>query len=343
MNKSTPSAPRAPDPVVTSQAQTASNLATAQAQGHINNVNTVGPTGSTTYTENYVPKYDSQGNLISGQGPQWTQTVTLSPEQQKLYDLTTQGQTTYGNTANTLLENAQGMLSQPIATDYDKYRTESENAAFARLDPKFAQDEESMRSRLLNAGIAPGSEAWANDYRQFNEGKNDARLQAVAQGGNTAGQALQQETALRSVPLNEANALLTGSQVQAPQLQQTAGTQVAPTDVIGAYNNSYNAQMQSYNAQLANSNAQMGGLFGLAGTLGGAALRYSDERLKTDIHRIGYADNGLPIYTFRYKSEPDEIQVGVMAQDVEKVRPDAVFHTSRGYKVVNYGAVFHAE
>lgn len=341
MGKSTPSPPKAPDPVKTAQAQTATNLATAQAQSNLNNINTVGPTGTTTYTQNYVPKYDAQGNLINGSGPQWTQTVQLSPEQQKLYDLTTQGQTTYGQTANTLLQNAQGMLSQPIATDYDKYRTQAEDAAFSRLDPKFAQDEESMRSRLLNAGVAPGSQAWANDYQQFNQAKNDARLQAVAQGGNTAGQALQQETALRAVPLNEANALLTGSQVQAPQLQQTAGTSVAPTDVVGAYNNSYNSQMQAYNAQMANQNASMGGLFGLAGTLGGAALRYSDERLKTDIRRIGYADNGLPLYTFRYIADPHELQVGVMAQDVEKVKPDSVFHTPRGFKVVNYGTVFN--
>lgn len=339
MGKSAPSPPPAPNPVVVANAQTGSNLATAQAQSHLDNVNQVGPTGSISYTENYIPQYDSKGNLTNGSGPQWTMTTQLSPEQQRLYDLTTQGQTTYGTTANTLLKNTQGMLSNPISTDYDKYRTEAEQAAFSRLDPKFAQAEESMRSRLLNAGIAPGSEAFNNEQRQFDQGRNDAWLQAVAQGGNTAGQALQQEAGLRSVPLNEANALLTGSQVQTPQFQQTAQTPVAPTDVIGAYNNSYQGQLQAYNAQVANQNATMGGLFGLAGTLGGAAIRYSDRRVKEDIHRIGAADNGLPLYTFRYKGEPD-MEIGVMAQDVEKVQPWAVGEDSRGVKMVDYARIF---
>jgi hypothetical protein len=338
--KSQPSAPKAPDPVKTAQAQTASNLATAQAQAAINNINTVGPTGTTTYTQNYVPKYDANGNQISGSGPQWTQTVKLSPEQQILYDLTTQGQTTYGNTANTLLTNAQGMLSKPISTDYDKYRTEAETAAFSRLDPKFAQAEEGMRSRLLNAGIAPGAEAWANEYRDFNQGKNDAWLQAVAQGGNTAGQALQQEAALRAVPLNEANALLTGSQVNAPQLQQTNPTQVAPTDVIGATNGAYANQVNAYNAQMANQSSALGGMFGLAGTLGAAALRFSDRRLKRDIVPLGALTNGIPVYEFRYIwDDADERHIGVMAQDVVKVLPDAVRTNPAGFMMVNYEMV----
>ena len=195
-----------------------------------------------------------------------------------------------------------------------------------------------MRSRDLNAGIGQGSQAWANDYRDFNQGKNDAYLQAVAQGGNTAGQALQQETALRSVPLNEANALLTGSQVNAPQLQQTQSPQIAPTDVVGAYNNSFNGQMQAYNAQVANQSAQMGGLFGLAGTLGGAALRWSDRRLKRDIVQIGALTSGLPVYEFRYIGEEDR-HIGVMAQDVIKVLPEAVHTDPAGFMMVDYDMV----
>ena len=201
-----------------------------------------------------------------------------------------------------------------------------------------------MRSRDLNAGIGQGSQAWANDYRDFNQGKNDAYLQAVAQGGNTAGQALQQETALRSVPLNEANALLTGSQVNAPQLQQTQSPQIAPTDVVTAYNNSFNGQMQAYNAQVANQSAQMGGLFGLAGTLGGTALRYapallaSARRLKRDIVQIGALTSGLPVYEFRYIGDEDR-HIGVMAQDVIKVLPEAVHTDPAGFMMVDYDMV----
>jgi hypothetical protein len=48
---------------------------------------------------------------------------------------------------------------------------------------------------------------------------------------------------------------------------------VNPTDVLGAYNQQYQGQLAAYNAQQQSNAAGMGGLFGLAGTLGGAAIR----------------------------------------------------------------------
>lgn len=63
----------------------------------------------------------------------------------------------------------------------------------------------------------------------------------------------------------------------------------------------------------------------------------SDRRTKKDIKRIGKTDDGLPIYTFRYKAG-GPIQMGVMAQDVEKVKPSAV-KTVGGLKTVNYGKI----
>lgn len=66
-----------------------------------------------------------------------------------------------------------------------------------------------------------------------------------------------------------------------------------------------------------------------------AATMFSDRRLKTDIKRIGTADNGLPLYTFRYKGG-DQLQVGLMADDVEKTKPDAVVHDPSGFMKVDY-------
>lgn len=95
--------------------------------------------------------------------------------------------------------------------------------------------------------------------------------------------------------------------------------------------------------------AGLGGLFGLggagataAGAVGGgissmlpilAAL--SDRRYKTDIVRIGYAENGLPIYRFRYVGARD-YNIGFMADEVEKLIPDAVFTNPDGVKYVDY-------
>jgi hypothetical protein len=62
----------------------------------------------------------------------------------------------------------------------------------------------------------------------------------------------------------------------------------------------------------------------------------SDIRLKTDISRIGTTIHNLPLYTYRYKAGGG-MQIGVMAQDVVEVVPDAVLTRADGHFVVDYG------
>jgi hypothetical protein len=274
---------------------------------------------------------------------QWTQTTELSPEQQRLYDLATQAQTTYGEIGNNQLNAVKGALSQPDVTDYGAAREQALAAQMARLNPQYAQQEESLRTRLINQGLTEGSEGWNRAFGQFNQGRNDAMIAADLNAGNTVGQQIAQTTALRARPLNETAALLTGQQVQTPQAMAGGQANVAPVDAMGAYNTQYQGQMAAYNAQMQQQNATMGGLFGLAGTLGGAAMKYgpgllalSDMRAKKDILEIGKAHNGLPLYAYRYKGS-DTPQIGLMAQDVERVNPGAVETTSSGLKAVDYG------
>ncbi|RVK16077.1 tail fiber domain-containing protein [Sinorhizobium medicae] len=61
----------------------------------------------------------------------------------------------------------------------------------------------------------------------------------------------------------------------------------------------------------------------------------SDRRLKRDIARLAELANGLGIYRFRYLWS-DEVFVGVMAQEVLEVMPEAVVIGSDGYMRVNY-------
>lgn len=203
---------------------------------------------------------------------QWTQTTTLSPEQQRLYDLQTQGQTTYGETANAVLKNAQAGLSQPVDTDWDSYRAKALEAQRSRLDPDYARQQEQLRQRLINSGLTAGSEGWQREMDQQQRGYNDALLQADLRAGETVGQGIQQTAALRGMPLNEASVLLNGGQVQVPQLSNVAQTNVAPTDVLGAYQNQYQGQLAQWQANQKNNSGALGGLFGLAGTLGGASI-----------------------------------------------------------------------
>jgi hypothetical protein len=106
----------------------------------------------------------------------------------------------------------------------------------------------------------------------------------------------------------------------------TPQSSVAGVDYAGLVN-------QNYQAKVAQQNAMMGGLFGLAGSIGGAAAM-SDRRTKTEIKPVGKLDNGLTVYSFRYKSG-GPIQLGLMADEVEKVNPEAVA-TFDGIKHVYY-------
>jgi hypothetical protein len=78
----------------------------------------------------------------------------------------------------------------------------------------------------------------------------------------------------------------------------------------------------------------------LGGGLGAlAGLAFSDERLKTDIQKIGKdPESGLDMYSYRYKGDPKTYPkvVGPMAQDIEKKYPDQVANVG-GKLAVNLG------
>jgi outer membrane immunogenic protein len=63
----------------------------------------------------------------------------------------------------------------------------------------------------------------------------------------------------------------------------------------------------------------------------------SDVRLKRDLMLVGRLDNGLGLYSYKYLWS-DEAHVGVMAQEVALIRPDAVQRDPlTSYLSVNYG------
>jgi hypothetical protein len=61
----------------------------------------------------------------------------------------------------------------------------------------------------------------------------------------------------------------------------------------------------------------------------------SDMRLKRDIVTVGHLENGLALYRYRYLWS-DQLYVGVMAQEVAAVVPDAVRRGTDGYLRVDY-------
>lgn len=76
----------------------------------------------------------------------------------------------------------------------------------------------------------------------------------------------------------------------------------------------------------------------IASTVGGIASIFSDRRLKTAIRKIGEFADGLGKYSFRYKAGGPRY-VGVMAQEVAKLRPWALGPVVNGFMTVNYEAL----
>jgi len=75
-----------------------------------------------------------------------------------------------------------------------------------------------------------------------------------------------------------------------------------------------------------------GGNMGFTGTTG-----FSDRRLKQDIVRIGTDEKTLlPIYEFSYIWNPIDRFIGVMADEVEKLFPQAIINTDLTFQAVNY-------
>lgn len=66
-----------------------------------------------------------------------------------------------------------------------------------------------------------------------------------------------------------------------------------------------------------------------------AASLFSDERLKEDIEPVGMLYDETPVFSYRYKGDPTP-RIGLMAQDIETRRPDAVTEIG-GFKAVDYG------
>lgn len=89
--------------------------------------------------------------------------------------------------------------------------------------------------------------------------------------------------------------------------------------------------------------SQIGGIMQGAGSMA-KGFGWSDRRMKQNVSQIGKLESGLPLYRFEYKPEFKEIAgegifVGVMADEAEKLIPEAVGVAANGYKYVDYTKV----
>ena len=316
------SAPAAPDPYATAAAQTQANDSTAKYQAEMNMIDQTNPYGSLTYQQT--------GTNADG-SPKYSSTTTLNAPEQQLFNTAVNTQNKIGTTANSLIDNLGSSLSTAPNLDPSKL-TDTMMKEFSNYEqPIWNQQQSNLDSKLASEGITQGSAAYDNAQNLQARNVGDATNQFLTMAEPTA---FNQTLAAYQAPIQTLGTLLGESQPGSVNsaLTQTPQTSIQPANISGDI-------YQSYNDQLNNYQNTMQGIFGLGSAALGGLARIaipSDRRVKENISVVGRLSNGLPIYVFNYKKDPDGIpQIGLMAQDVEQLYPDAVV-TINGVKHVNY-------
>ena len=228
------------------------------------------------------------------------------------------------------------------------------------LDPEFTQQRRRLEQQLADQGLPPGSEAFNEQINRLeaSQGRQlrDLSLSSVLQGIQTGeaqraarfgeiGQATQIQEQQRAARFNEISSLLGQAQVGGVGFGQFQ-PQKSGLDLIGLGEAQRNRAFQEQQARANRKSQERAALIGGLGSLGGAAIiagLFSDETLKKKIKRIGISKTNIPIVEFEYKDSNlygGGKFVGVLAQDVEKIEPDAVtIHKESGFKQVNYNKI----
>lgn len=337
------SSPKAPDPVATANAQAQANKDAVAESAKINSINQYTPYGSVVYQK------DANGIPTSV-------TTSLTPTQQQALDQQNQLAVALGgqamNQAQYLPTDKYSLAkfgAAPTAADFEQQGNQVRDAYFQQqmgmLDPTFAQESSRLEQNIANRGLPITGEGAKTLEDNLARRQNDARLQAansaITAGGNeqtrlynmamgSRQQGISEYNQERQQPFNELSAYLTGQPVFSAPKADTPTYQVAPADIAGNVYNSYNAKSQA-------AQNNMSGMYQLGGSAL-MALALSDRRLKRNIKRIGRLSNGLNVYRYRYLWGK-ELHVGLMADEVSRVVPDAVVKHATGFDMVDYSKV----
>lgn len=271
------SAPSAPDPWQSAQAQYQYGTEAAAYNRALNATNTVGPTGSTSQK---ITGYDPKTGA-----PIYTQTNTLTPQQQGIFNEQQANTTGAGQVAGSALTQAQRSIGGALpqnpnaptlqtqidqsqipgiigAGDLNKFTQQQQQAAYQNqtqyLDPQFAQAQEQLDNQLRQSGAQPGSTAYDNAMKNFNLQKQQAYQSAfnnADQTGLAAQQALYGESAntnqqlygqaLQGMSARD-QALAQQFGLNSQQVQQALALRDQPLNEYAALESGVNAQLPSF-------------------------------------------------------------------------------------------------
>ena len=284
--KSAPSAPPAPDYGAAASAQGAANVDTAVAESIVNRPNQVTPYGTLNY--NQTGTFNTPGGQAV---PQFTSQVDLTPLGQQRFDQEQRINQALGGIA----ESGVNRVGQSLGSSFDmsgippqaraseETRQRVADALYGRVAPQLQRSREQGENALLVGGFNPGGEAWKARQDDMARQENDAMMTAqINAGGEESRQfgldsaardkAIQEQAYLRSLPLNEINAIRSGSQVQMPQFAGSGGSSIGAAPIFNAANQGAQYNQGIYNAQTAGANAANSGLYSALGSLGSMGM-----------------------------------------------------------------------
>lgn len=130
----------------------------------------------------------------------------------------------------------------------------------------------SVNDTMFNQGLMSVNQNNAANQQDFsqqmasNQQGFSQQIEAARQAAQQRGQQFDEQAYLRSLPLNELNALRSGTQVQNPSFSATPQANVANTNTSGDIWSAYNANQANASNQTAQNNGMTSGLMSLAGT-----------------------------------------------------------------------------
>lgn len=350
---------KAPDYRGAAEEQARSSLENTKYQTQANRPNQYTPWGSSEWSQ------DAQG--------EWTQNIALDPAAQAALDAQQGMQQGRSELANEQIGRSREALNDPfnwggmpemgesVSSEYDpRFADTMYDRQMSLAEPQMADARESMEVQLRNQGLQPGTEAYdrAMNNLNTNQGEQMSRMRqdSLAMGSQEQNnqfnrdlqgssyqnqlrqQAIAEEAQRRGMSINEMNALISGQQVQNPNMPQfSQATKADTTNYMGAAQNI--GQNNQFNAGQ-NAQAWQTGLNFASSMM----PPKSDKRLKTNIRKIGEMPSGVGIYRWDWNEVGKRVagtfnNVGVMAQELMEKIPEAVSIADDGYYQVDYTKV----
>jgi len=253
--------------------------------------------------------------------------------------------TTYGDTSKSALTGATNAYTSGM-TDLNKLFSPDYEAN--QINAALQSGRESARESQAGQNAMYGAAGGLGSSRMALADKNLESLNAQRQATAAAGAQAQ----VQQNRLSAANSMLGAGQSLANIGMSATGNQItaaqSPMDLASKYAGIiFGVPQASTTPNFAGTQGSNTSGFGFGVTgVGGGNSPYSgsDIAIKQNIQKIGVLDNGLNLYKYEYKDQYKDTwghgqQIGVMAQDVEKVKPEAVSMHPDGYKMVNYSMV----